>query len=613
MMGVEMIFFSISALNNKIESMKNIINTLKKVVPIVYKDSKKILIIIATLKVCTALTPAIQIYITKLLVDNINLLIVDSHKHFYKVLSIIIFQTILMILNLVMNSQLKYWNQYLSQLNTFKVKELIAFKSINLPLLFYEQSESYNILFKSMHGVRMFGILNTVFDFIQSCITAISIMIVIISFHWSLGLGILLLTIPISIIKFKIGKMIYSQAIMQTVNSRKEEYFFNLLHNRDAIKEQKVFNIGMHFFNNWKDIYWKNSNEKLMMSKKTNNIQLVTDSLIQLLTFLFMFFLLLLCASGDLTVGEYIALTLGVGSAQGAIKSIASQLSSLYECTLYGNELFNLLDVPEEKNMINEVHFPKPLKDGISVNQLNFSYPNSQNAILKNISFNIQPGEHIAIVGENGAGKTTLIKCLLGLYEVERNMIFFDGVDINDINSSDLRRNISVVFQDFFKYELTVKENIAIGDLSKKDNIGDILMEVSTKTGVVEIVNNLPQKFETQIGHKFDGAHELSYGQWQRISMARSVYKDAQLIILDEPTASLDPLSEVEIFRQFSKITENKISLTISHRLGSCKFADKILVLKDGELIEQGSHEELINIKGEYEKMYSVQAEWYQN
>ncbi|MBH5318385.1 ATP-binding cassette domain-containing protein [Paenibacillus sp. GSMTC-2017] len=253
--------------------------------------------------------------------------------------------------------------------------------------------------------------------------------------------------------------------------------------------------------------------------------------------------------------------------------------------------------------------FPEKLQKHILINNLSFTYATHTSPQLKGISFMIKPGEKIAIVGENGAGKSTLVKCLLGLYMPDNGSIKFDGVDIRTIDPKSLREHVSAVFQDFESYNLTVRENIAMGH-GKIDD--DAYVEVAAaKAGVGELIKNLPNGLDTELGAMFHQGHELSGGQWQKIALSRAFMRDAQIVILDEPTAALDPRAEAEIYDNFAKLYEGKTTIMISHRLSSCRFADKIIVLHNGEIIEVGSHEELLHLEGSYADMFNTQAKRY--
>jgi ATP-binding cassette subfamily B protein len=241
---------------------------------------------------------------------------------------------------------------------------------------------------------------------------------------------------------------------------------------------------------------------------------------------------------------------------------------------------------------------------------VSFSYPGNPNPVLRNINFRLAPGERIALVGENGQGKTTIVKLLTRLYDVTDGQILLDGIDLREYDIEDLWREIGVIFQDFMRYEMTAGENIAIGRIEELKNSFRI-RSAALKSLADDVIHNLPKRYDQVLGTRFEGGIELSGGQWQKIALGRAYLRDAQLLILDEPTASLDARSEHEVFQRFAELTTNKMSLLISHRFSTVKMADRILVLEDGKISEEGSHQELLKSGRRYAEMFELQAANY--
>jgi ATP-binding cassette subfamily B protein len=265
----------------------------------------------------------------------------------------------------------------------------------------------------------------------------------------------------------------------------------------------------------------------------------------------------------------------------------------------------------EESFPVDAGLFPSPLACGIQVERLSYAYPSRQDYVLQDISFHVKTGQTVAIVGENGAGKTTLVKCLLGLYRSYDGEIRYDGLEVRRISPESMYQHMSAIFQDFGRYQMTAKENIGFGRVERMDNLGD-LQAAAVASGVEEVIRRLADGYDTELGPMFEGGQELSYGQWQKMALVRALFRDGDLIVLDEPTASMYPIAEAEVFEQFSQLAAGRTAILISHRLGSCKHADHILVLEAGRLIEQGTHDELIHLHGKYATMFMTQAKWYQ-
>jgi ATP-binding cassette subfamily B protein len=313
-----------------------------------------------------------------------------------------------------------------------------------------------------------------------------------------------------------------------------------------------------------------------------------------------------------LTLGQYVALAEAFTAANGQLMSISSNLALIYQNVLFSREIFTFLELTEDSQPPGTLSPPKRMKKGIEADNIAFLYPGSPNPVIQNIHLRIDPGQKVAIVGDNGAGKSTLVKCLLGLYSLSNGSITYDGIDIRDLDPSELRKRVTAVFQDYVRYQCTVRENIGFGDVDRLHD-DSWLEAAAAQSGSDEVIEGLKDRFEAMLGPTFDGGRELSQGQWQRIAISRAYFRDADIVILDEPTASMDPITEAAIFENFLRIAEGKTTILISHRLGICKAVDVIFVMKNGQIIERGTHEELLRLGGEYHRMFQLQSKWYES
>lgn len=296
---------------------------------------------------------------------------------------------------------------------------------------------------------------------------------------------------------------------------------------------------------------------------------------------------------------------------QGFLHLLLASLAQLYEDNLFLSNLYEFLDLKRTvKEPAEPSPVPQPMQRGIVVDHVSFQYPEGSRKVLEDISLNINPGEVVALVGENGSGKTTLIKLLCRLYDPTSGTITFDGMDLRQFETKALRREIAIIFQDYAHFHLTARENIWFGntDLAPDD---ERIMAAARRAGADEVIRALPQGYETILGKRFAAGEELSVGEWQKVALARAFMRDAQIIVLDEPTSSMDAKAEYEAFQNFHQLVRGRTAILISHRFSTVRMADRIYVLEQGHVSESGSHDELLRQKGTYARLFEMQAHHY--
>lgn len=375
-------------------------------------------------------------------------------------------------------------------------------------------------------------------------------------------------------------------------------------------KEVRLFDIGSHFSTMYHELKNSLMNEKLALSKRT----VLADFFAQVAAIAFLmgslFFIAFRAFKGLITIGDMVMYFQAFQRGVSYLKSLLQNIASLHEDNLFVSHYFDFLDI---QNKIIEPKKPKTLKDQrisqFSFENVAFAYPGERQPVLKNISFTINRGETVALIGANGAGKSTIVKLLCRLYDPQKGKVTFDNVSIGEIELKSVRRRVSVVFQDYAKYYMTVSENIWLGDTnlpldSEKIKIAAKMVNADA------LIECLPDGFDTLLGRWFLSGEELSLGEWQKIVLARAFLRDADLIILDEPTSSIDVETEYFLYKNFSQLIAGKSALIISHRFSTVSMADTIYVLSDGEIIENGSHEDLMVQKGTYADMFNKQSKW---
>jgi ATP-binding cassette subfamily B protein len=315
--------------------------------------------------------------------------------------------------------------------------------------------------------------------------------------------------------------------------------------------------------------------------------------------------------AGVFTIGVLTFLTGSFRQSRDLIQRTLLSLSQVYEQSLYLDDLFSFLALePRIRSAPKARPVPAPIREGFVFENVGFRYPGSERWAVRGLDFALRPGERVALVGENGAGKTTLVKLLARLYDPSEGRILLDGVDLREYDVASLRRNVGVIFQDFVRYDFVLRENIAVGSIEQRENQSAI-ESAASRSLADSVAGRLAGRYDQMLGRRFEGGVDLSGGEWQKVALARAYLREAQLLILDEPTAALDARAEYEVFLRFSELTAGKMAVLISHRFSTVRMADRILVLKGGELLEHGTHEELLAHRGLYAELFQLQAAGY--
>ncbi|MDP2045133.1 MAG: ABC transporter ATP-binding protein, partial [Deltaproteobacteria bacterium] len=351
--------------------------------------------------------------------------------------------------------------------------------------------------------------------------------------------------------------------------------------------------------------------EKLQISARRSLADLITQASATLAIFGALAFVAYQAVEGMITIGDMVMYYGAFQRAQGSLQEVWSSLTTLYEDNLFLANFNEFLDLkPQLVEPPTAVAFPRPIKAGIVLERVNFRYPTAERTVLEDINLQILPGQMVALVGENGSGKTTLIKLLCRLYDPVSGNIAVDGIDLRQFDPMAIRREVSVILQNYARYCLTARENIWLGEISLPAD-DDKIFHAARQTRADDFIQKLPRGYETVLGHEFEDQGELSQGEWQKVALARAFLRDAQLIILDEPTSWMDARAEYEVFQSFRKMFMDRMVLLISHRFSTVRLADYIYVLEGGKIIEGGSHDDLIQRRGKYAQLFEMQARSY--
>jgi ATP-binding cassette subfamily B protein len=433
----------------------------------------------------------------------------------------------------------------------------------------------------------------------------------LVAFNPWLLLILVVAVIPSFIGETKFNQESYSLSRSWTPERREIDYLHYIGASNETAKEIKIFGLENFIANRFKTI----SDRYFLVNQKLALRRAAWGALFSTLGTVSYYaayvFVIGQTIAGQITVGTLTFLAGAFSRLQGLLQGIVSRFSRIAETSLYLQDLFDFLELkPLAGNHAGGHKIPRPMKQGFVFENVGFKYPETDIWALRHLSFTLHPGEKLALVGENGAGKTTLVKLLAHLYEPSEGRILLDGVDLCDYDPEDLRREIGIIFQDYVRFMFTAGENIAIGNISEQENQNRI-EDSAHKSLADTVIDPLPKKYEQMLGKRFAGGVDLSGGQWQKVALARAYMREAQLIILDEPTASLDARAEHEVFVRFAELMKGKAAVLISHRFSTVRMADRILFLEHGELLELGTHEELLAKGGKYAELFRLQAKGY--
>ena len=488
-----------------------------------------------------------------------------------------------------------------------KAKE-IDIASFDMPE-FYEKFENAS----REAGSRPIEVIRSAFEIVSTVISAVSFILILSAVAWFAPFIVILLSLPSAIITFSYRKRNFRYMRRHSKERRQMAYYSDMLVNKDMVKEIRLFGLSDTFIFNYNKVFAKyfSGIRRLIIGEGVWSI-LVSLATTVVNGALF-FFIACTVTLGSGQIGDYSLYTGALTSIASCVAVLVATSSRIYEGTLFIDNMIVFMN--EKKRIVpateQPLHVTRHIGHTIEFQNVSFRYPGTERDVLKDVSFVIQPGDTVVLVGLNGAGKTTLLKLLTRLYDPTQGKILLDGHDIKEYDTEELYGMFGVIFQDFGKYAFTVNENISFGEVTKPVDPGAI-REAAKASAADEFISGLPAAYDTPLMRVFDqNGIEPSVGQWQKLAIARAFYSDSDVLILDEPTASLDAIAEQEIFNQFDHLRKDKTTFFVSHRLSSATIATKILVLENGRLIETGTHTELMKKEGVYYELFSTQANRY--
>ncbi|MBR2466190.1 MAG: ABC transporter ATP-binding protein [Clostridia bacterium] len=594
------------------------------IIGLVWQTAPAILVFMALFCLADGLLPVAGAYISSELLNEIAVLIGESGTdsildNIFVVMRPLILLFALYFIYLFVKKILTHVNTMVTGIagelvsNHIKMKILAKSKTVDLRSFdrpeFYEKLENAN----REASMRPIGILSATFRVISSLISVVSFIVVLATLSPVAPLIIIIASVPGAIVNYVFRNRNFRYIRRHSKDRRQMQYYSSLMVNKDMAKEIKLLGLGDTLTAKYKSVfrkYYKGLKSLIIREGITQTVVGLVTVTANCALFLYVAYTVVF---GNGRIGDYSLYTGALTSIAGHVATLVASTATIYEGTLFINNMMEFMN--EEPTVVPTITPPRIPERGcahtVEFKNVSFSYPGTDRCVIKNVNLTLRPSESVVLVGLNGAGKTTLIKLLTRLYDPTEGVILLDGHDIREYDVDALYDMYGIVFQDFGKYAESAAENIEFGDV-RRDHDREDVKAAAKRGNSADFIERLPLGYDTPLTRIFeeDGI-ELSVGQWQKLSISRAFYKSSDILILDEPTASLDPMAEQEVFDRFAELTRDKISIFVSHRLSSATTAGKIVVLENGQIVEEGTHEELMSLGGKYHKLFTTQAQRY--
>jgi ATP-binding cassette, subfamily B, bacterial len=582
------------------------------VLKIVWRSGPLVVTMGLVFRLFASLLPIALLWIAKLIIDSIVHAVASQQPVGPGFWWLVAAEFGLAVCGSLLGRTIDYFDALLADKYTRHVSIEVMKHAASLDLATYEDPVFYDRLERArVQATDRLGMIQSIGRLVQQVITAVSLSVSIIVFSPWLLLLLILGVIPAFLGESHFAFLGYATNFRQTPIRRQLDYLRVLGGSREAAKELKLFGLKEFLIERFTRLSDQIYRENVGLARR----RLIAGALLSMVGtagyYSAYVFIVWRTIHGVLTIGELTFLSGAIVQASGNIQQIFSTLASIADQALFLTDLLAFFEMrPTILSKPNALPAPRPIVRGFAFRNVSFRYPGSSRLVLSGLNFQLRPGERVALVGENGQGKTTIVKLMTRLYDPLEGQILLDGIDLREYSLEDLYREIGVIFQDFMRYEMTARENIAVGQIERLARL-EPLQEAARKSMAAPVIERLPFNYEQMLGRRFEGGVDLSGGEWQKIALARAYFRNAQILILDEPTAALDARSEFEVFRRFAELTTGKTALFISHRFSTVRMADRVVVLENGKITEDGSHEELANLGGRYAEMFELQAIHY--
>jgi ATP-binding cassette subfamily B protein len=579
---------------------------------IVWQCGPLVVVLGLVTRVIASVLPLALLWVTKLIIDTIVHPTGPHQAVSTRLWTLIAIEFTIAVAISVLARLTDFLDALLAEKYTRYVSLLVMKHAAELDLQAYEDPVFYDRLERArVQATDRLGMIQAIGRLVQQTVTAILMSASIVAFSPWLLLLLFAGVLPAFLGESHFAFLGYEKNSRQTPVRRQLDYLRQLAGSKEAAKELKLFGLNGFLEDRFANLSNKIYNEDVALSRRRFALGSWLSVLGAMGYYSAYVVVIWKTVQGVLTIGSLTFLAGAIQQASLNIQQVFSTLSGIADQALFLTDLLAFLQMqPTIRSKPKALPVPRPIRQGIEFRGVSFRYPGTQRLVLRNLDLTLDVGERLALIGENGQGKTTVVKLITRLYDPTEGQILLDGIDLREYRLEDLYREIGVIFQDFMRYELTARENLAAGCITELENT-DLLMDAAHKSQADEVIARLPLGYEQMLGRRFEGGVDLSGGEWQKLALARAYLRDAQLLILDEPTAALDARSEFEVFRRFAELTIGKTALFISHRFSTVRMADRIVVLDDGAVVEEGSHQQLVHFGGRYAEMFAMQAASY--
>jgi ATP-binding cassette subfamily B protein len=594
--------------NERLIALRNVPPVLR----IVWQSGPLVVSLGLIFRVVTSLLPLAALWITKLIIDGI-VQVVSHHQPVRPVLWwLVAAEFAVAMFGSFLGRLVDYLDALLADKYTRHISIEVMKHAAELDLIAYEDPVFYDRLERArVQATDRLGMIQSIGRLVQQVITAGSLSVSILLFSPWLLLLLVAGILPAFLGESHFAFLGYAKNFRQTPIRRELDYLRVLGGSREAAKELKLFGLKDFLLARFTRLSDQIYGENVDLARR----RLIAGSFLSMIGTVGYYsayvYVIWRTVTGSLTIGELTFLTGAIVQASSNIQLIFSTLSSIADQALFLTDLLAFFEMqPTIRSKPHALPAPRPIVRGFEFRNVSFCYPGNSRMVVDHLDLHLRAGERVALIGENGEGKTTLVKLMTRLYDPVEGQVLLDGVDLREYDLEDLYREIGVIFQDFMRYEMTARENVAIGRIDQVDNLS-LLKSAAAQSMANEVIERLPRDYDQMLGRRFENGVDLSGGEWQKVALARAYLRDAQVLILDEPTAALDARSEFEVFQRFAELTAGKSALFISHRFSTVRMADRIIVLHKGRITEDGNHDALLNLGGLYAGMFEMQAASY--